>query len=310
MVKKILKIIGISIGIGLVALVILSKIGNLFFIDSKIKSEADEKMYQAVAQINANCPIQVGAYDYLTNVSFSCDTICYDYELKYDAEIEKYCSENSEVMKKLTLFLFVVNEHYGWNSEWAELINKYDYVWKQRTKIGNVNFLTIEFNGKELKSALKDITSDEALQSFLDATLFLVNHETPLLSDEDGNEISDISVTKDNYGELSKKYLILKKVLLENRDIIYEFSLPEVIYPTAIKKLKEINNTPDGTELLLEDMCTDPDFKDSLKIFAIAKCNLIFRYYGVKSKETIDVKIPYSLIRKNTYIPPEFLELN
>ena len=48
--------------------------------------------------------------------------------------------------------------------------------------------------------------------------------------------------------------------------------------------------------------------KEDLTIFALAKCNLILRYYGVKSKKTAEIKIPYLLIRHHTYIPPELLE--
>lgn len=308
MIKKIFKIIGISLLIGILGLMIIGTIANIVLIPSKEKIKVDQEMYATMNRINSECPIHVGANFCLTKVCFNCDTICYDYELRDDTETEKYYSENSEILKKLTTFLFVVNEHYGWNSKWATLINKYDYVWKQRIKICDENFITAEFNGNELNSALKDITSDEALQSYLDATLFLVNQETPIIIDEDGNQLSNIQVSKDNYIELSKKYQLLKSLSLNDRDVICEFSIPEVLYSSTILDFKEINKSPETVELFLKEMCTDLEFKDFLKIFAFAKCNLVFRYYGVKSKELVEIKIPYSMIRHHTYIPPELLE--
>lgn len=302
MIKKTLKIIGISLAVGFIVIMILGSFSDIISIPSQKKLETDRNMYAIINSLKEECPKQVGAYIYCTDVSFFNDTIRYDYEINYNEKVERYYSENPDVMKKLTSFLVVINEHHGWSSTWANLINENNYVWELRTKTPNQEFLSITFNGTELNSLLKELTSKEALQSYLDATLFFINDLTPIVYTEDGDILSDIAINKNT----EKKFQLLNKVYLKEKDVIFDFSIPEIDYP--ISDLKDINDSPELLELFLNEMCLDPGFKEDLNIYALAKCNLVLRYYGVKSNETAEIKIPYTLIRQHTYIPPELLE--
>ena len=302
MIKKIFKIIGISLLIGFIGLIILGTIANIILIPNKKKFKTDQEMFAMANRLKNECPVQVGTYMHLTNVSFFNDTIRYDYLFDYNENIVNYFHENTDVIKNLTTLLFVTNEHFGFNSKWANLLKENDYIWQQYITIKNQDNISVTYNGEELNSALKELTSKEALQSYLDATLFLWNESTPIIFTEDGDMVNDLAITKNT----AKKYQLLNKIHLKGKDVIFDFTVPEI--GITISDLKKGCENPDAPEILLKELCIDEEFKGVLKIFAFAKCNIILRYYGVKSKETAEIKIPFSHIRQNTYIPPELLE--
>lgn len=307
MIKKILKIIGISLLFGFIGLIILGTIANIILIPDRKKAKTDQEMYAIANRLKNECPVQVGAYMYLTNVSFSNDTIRYDYEIKYNDEVEKLYSENPIIVEKLTKLKIIINQQKGWNSAWTNLIKENNYVWELHMKYSDNRSSTIFFNGNDLSDLLKELTSKEALQSYLNTTLFLMNKNTPIVTDEEGNLI-DVEVKNlKKIKSLEKKYQVFENAFIEGNNIVFLYSIPELQY--TISDIKGSCENPETIELLFKNMSSDPATKEELTIFALAKCNLVLRYYGVKSKQSIDITIPYSMIRQHTYIPSELLEV-
>lgn len=307
MIKKILKIIGISLLIGFIGLIILGTIANIILIPDRKKSKTDQEMYAMANRLKKECPVQVGAYMYLTNVSFFNDTIRYDYEIRYNDEVEKFYSENPIIVEKLTKLKIIINQQKGWNSAWANLIKENNYVWELHMKYSDNRSSTISFNGNDLSDLLKELTSKEALESYLNTTLFLMNKNTPIVTDEEGNLI-DVEVKNlKKIKSLEKKYQVFENAFIEGNNIVFLYSIPELQY--TISDITGSCENPETIELLFKNMCSDPTTKEELTIFALAKCNLVLRYYGVKSKQSIDITIPYSMIRQHTYIPSELLEV-
>lgn len=307
MIKKILKIIGISLLIGFIGLIILGTIANIILIPDRKKSKTDQEMYAMANRLKKECPVQVGAYMYLTNVSFFNDTIRYDYEIRYNDEVEKFYSENPIIVEKLTKLKIIINQQKGWNSAWANLIKENNYVWELHMKYSDNRSSTISFNGNDLSDLLKELTSKEALESYLNTTLFLMNKNTPIVTDEEGNLI-DVEVKNlKKIKSLEKKYQVFENAFIEGNNIVFLYSIPELQY--TISDITGSCENPETIELLFKNMCSDPTTKEELTIFALAKCNLVLRYYGVKSKQSIDITIPYSMIRQHTYIPYELLEV-
>lgn len=307
MIKKILKIIGISLLIGFIGLIILGTIANIILIPDRKKSKTDQEMYAMANRLKKECPVQVGAYMYLTNVSFFNDTIRYDYEIRYNDEVEKFYSENPIIVEKLTKLKIIINQQKGWNSAWANLIKENKYVWELHMKYSDNRSSTISFNGNDLSDLLKELTSKEALESYLNTTLFLMNKNTPIVTDEEGNLI-DVEVKNlKKIKSLEKKYQVFENAFIEGNNIVFLYSIPELQY--TISDITGSCENPETIELLFKNMCSDPTTKEELTIFALAKCNLVLRYYGVKSKQSIDITIPYSMIRQHTYIPYELLEV-
>ena len=307
MIKKILKIIGISLLIGFIGLIILGTIANIILIPDRKKSKTDQEMYAMANRLKKECPVQVGAYMYLTNVSFFNDTIRYDYEIRYNDEVEKLYSENPIIVEKLTKLKIIINQQKGWNSAWANLIKENNYVWELHMKYSDNRSFTISFNGNDLSDLLKELTSKEALESYLNTTLFLINKNTPIVTDEEGNLI-DVEVKNlKKIKSLEKKYQVFENAFIEGNNIVFLYSIPELQY--TISDITGSCENPETIELLFKNMCSDPTTKEELTIFALAKCNLVLRYYGVKSKQSIDITIPYSMIRQHTYIPSELLEV-
>lgn len=307
MIKKILKIIGISLLIGFIGLIILGTIANIILIPDRKKSKTNQEMYAMANRLKKECPVQVGAYMYLTNVSFFNDTIRYDYEIRYNDEVEKLYSENPIIVEKLTKLKIIINQQKGWNSAWANLIKENNYVWELHMKYSDNRSFTISFNGNDLSDLLKELTSKEALESYLNTTLFLINKNTPIVTDEEGNLI-DVEVKNlKKIKSLEKKYQVFENAFIEGNNIVFLYSIPELQY--TISDITGSCENPETIELLFKNMCSDPTTKEELTIFALAKCNLVLRYYGVKSKQSIDITIPYSMIRQHTYIPSELLEV-
>lgn len=307
MIKKILKIIGISLLIGFIGLIILGTIANIILIPDRKKSKTDQEMYAMANRLKKECPVQVGAYMYLTNVSFFNDTIRYNYEIRYNDEVEKFYSENTIIVEKLTKLKIIINQQKGWNSAWANLIKENNYVWELHMKYSDNRSSTISFNGNDLSDLLKELTSKEALESYLNTTLFLMNKNTPIVTDEEGNLIDVKIKNLKKIKSLEKKYQVFENAFIEGNNIVFLYSIPELQY--TISDITGSCENPETIELLFKNMCSDPTTKEELTIFALAKCNLVLRYYGVKSKQSIDITIPYSMIRQHTYIPSELLEV-
>ena len=312
MIKKIFKIVGISLLFGILGLMILGTIANIILAPNQEKAPSQEKkkveqeILIAINRLNNECPIQIGEYLFLTKTSFEYDTIRYDYEVKYNDNVKKYYSENPDIVKNLTKLRIIINNHKEWNYRWSELLNKYNYVWMFNYKTSDNNSFSFTLNGKEFNNLLKELTTEEALQSYLNATLFLMNENAPIVTDINGNLIEASNKNLKEMMALEKKYQVFESAFLEGNDVVFYHRIPEIEY--TISDIKNSSTNPEVIDVLLTDMCSNPTIKEDLTIFALAKCNLILRYYGVKSKKTAEIKIPYLLIRHHTYIPPELLE--
>lgn len=306
-IKKILKIGCLSLVILFIVVIILGTIGNILTASKREKLKVQNEIQTMIETLNQEAPYQVGVAMWFTGAThfFMSDTLTYNYELRGNKQMEVLYVDNEETIRNLTLLGFrMANEQWGSISIVSDFLRKNKMVLEDNILLPSGKTISFYFTGEEIDSVLsrKDLTSEKALMSYMNIQMAILNEALPIVWDEGGNVIS--SGGKENYSP--KKYQILRSVVLEGKDVIYNISIPEITY--NVSDIKTASSDSLIVSNLFVDLSKDETFKGILKYYAMVKCNMILRYKGAKSAETVDICFPYELLRQNTYIPEDLLD--
>lgn len=303
--KKVFKIGCLTLVIAFTALMILGSIANVILAPEKAKVEEQSKLQSAISRLNSETPYQVGICTWFTGASFtSKDTITYNMELRGNQELENLYANHQKELRDMTLLGFTMMEEQRNNGTFiGNLLKENGMTLVYRIAMPSGKTMSFPFTGEEILNATtnKKLSSPEALLKFMNAQM---NMFLPIVWDEDGNQIG--MGNSEPYS--AKEYQILKRIILNGRDVVYNISIPEKSY--TVSDLQKISNNDEAKESLFAELCKDPTFKGSLKYYAMAKCNMVLHYIGAKTSKTVDFRFPYTLIRQHSYIPQELLDEN
>ena len=146
------------------------------------------------------------------------------------------------------------------------------------------------------------LVGEKALMLYIKTLINIESLSLPIVTTESGEPINvTLNTTPD-----SLEYLILKNIKLQEKSVIFNYSTPEISYPVSFSQ-KGCKNEEDIIHILGK-LCKDPYFKGFINYFAMAKCNMILRYKGARSLQSMDIYFPYQLLREYSYIPKVLLD--
>ena len=285
--------------------IIISNIGNILKEQKSKKFRNTSEITNVINRINSEVPYQVEAERWFTGAELVEDTLTCKYELRCNKETEEFYFQHKKDMRKLSLLSFKMmdgqNNKYG--SKIATILKSNHLVLKYSTKMPSLRRITYIYSAEEIeKTTMDSLIDKKAIMLYLNMIIHIKSLSLPIITTENGEPIK-VAI---NDKTTPLKYLILNKIKLQGKNVIFYYCTPEINYPISVAQ-KGCKNEAD-IRYILNELCKDPYFKGLINYFAMAKCNMILRYKGAKSLQSMDINFPYRLLREHSYIPKDLLD--
>ena len=105
-------------------------------------------------------------------------------------------------------------------------------------------------------------------------------------------------------GELDESCLP-KSISHVGEDIIFEYNVVEDAID--LDELDKIKDNPDALDIVASSFTEDEDAHEFLGIIAISHSNIVITYEGRKTRKTVSIRIPYSVLKKYCKVPQYLL---
>lgn len=293
-----------------IAVLALITVGQICQTIMAPKTEKYYMMQSLVDNLNKELPRNIGTIGKFNHVSYWDDTLTYHASIREDADskltMDYYQKHKKEVGKLCSSMMVMMNAQSGEpGSRMAELLTDTHNVLTLEITLPSNQSLHWSWSGDDLQRAIavNKKSSAELLMTAIKYQLDLYERKLPMTFGEDGQALSlSTNAILKNLGQ----YEALVDLSMSGKNIIFTFSTPE----TEATIAEMSGNSKDVTvvRLLLQELCEDPDFKEFINLFALAKCNMVFIYKGIKSKNTAKVIFPYTMLREYCNIPDELLD--
>ncbi len=282
-----------------------ANIGNMLKEPTIRQNRAQASVSAIVVRLNQEAPYQVGTERWFLGAELNGDTLIYKYELRCNDETEKYYFNHEKELRNFSLMSFkMMNAQRDVGTRMVNALKNYHLILKYLTAMPSGKNISYVYTPKDIDQIANNpsFTSEEALMSYVKTMISVASQSLPIVTTESGQPIVVSSYQKPD----SLKYIILKSIRLNGKDVVFLYSTPEIKYTVPIAK--KGSDDEEDVKAILNELCKDPYFKGQINYFALAKCNLILRYKGARSLQSMDIRFPYTLLRDYSFIPEEQLD--
>lgn len=284
--------------IAIFILVIL--IGNIAKVINSVSPNAQEAKNHAVladnmTMLNRSMPQSLGNIGSLNQLRLHNDTISADIEVAKEVS-EELVKGNYDEIGSLIRYAFARTDLGLKLSDMAATNNLViECVVSNSSK--NLNQWTYTAKSFTNFSDSTDVPLEEMMRKLLKTQVILSDAENPIIYGADG---MPLEMDKSEIMLHSSECEILKSIELQGNKVIFTFSSPETDY--SVPQMKIGIKNPNNVKNILSTLCKDRQFKEYINLITLAKCNMIFRYDGVKSKQTVDIEFPNEMLEECKHI--------
>ena len=284
--------------IAIFILVIL--IGNIAKVVNSVSPNAQEAKNHAIlannmTMLNRSMPQSLGNIGSLNQLRLHNDTISADIEVAKEVS-EELVKDNYMEIGSLIRYAFARTDLGLKLSDMAAKNNLViECVVSNSSKI--LSQWTYTAKSFTNFSDSIDVPLEELMKGLLKTQVILSNAETPVIY---GNDGMTLEMDKGEIMEHNSDSEILKNIALKENEVIFTFSSPETDY--SVPQMKIGIKNPNNVKNILSTVCKDRQFKEYINLITLAKCNMIFRYDGVNSKQSVDIVFPNEMLEECKHI--------
>lgn len=284
--------------IAIFILVIL--IGNIAKVVNSVSPNAQEAKNHAIlannmTMLNRSMPQSLGNIGSLNQLRLHNDTISADIEVAKEVS-EELVKDNYMEIGSLIRYAFARTDLGLKLSDMAAKNNLViECVVSNSSKI--LSQWTYTAKSFTNFSDSIDVPLEELMKGLLKTQVILSNAETPVIY---GNDGMTLEMDKGEIMEHNSDSEILKNIALKENEVIFTFSSPETDY--SVPQMKIGIKNPNNVKNILSTLCKDRQFKEYINLITLAKCNMIFRYDGVNSKQSVDIVFPNEMLEECKHI--------
>lgn len=284
--------------IAIFILVIL--IGNIAKVVNSVSPNAQEAKNHAIlannmTMLNRSMPQSLGNIGSLNQLRLHNDTISADIEVAKEVS-EELVKDNYMEIGSLIRYAFARTDLGLKLSDMAAKNNLViECVVSNSSKI--LSQWTYTAKSFTNFSDSIDVPLEELMKGLLKTQVILSNAETPVIY---GNDRMTLEMDKGEIMEHNSDSEILKNIALKENEVIFTFSSPETDY--SVPQMKIGIKNPNNVKNILSTLCKDRQFKEYINLITLAKCNMIFRYDGVNSKQSVDIVFPNEMLEECKHI--------
>ncbi len=280
-----------------VLFILVGSIANVIFSVSPNAIEARNKaeLVDNMTMLNKSLPQALGNIGILTQFCLLNDTISVNIVIAKEVS-ENLIQENYDGIGTLIRYCFCKT---GMGLKIADLASKNNLVIEcvLSNSSKRLNLWTYSEKSFTNFNDSTDVPLEDMMKELLKIQVVLSNAETPIIY---GNDGMPLEMNKSEIMQHSCENEVLKSIVFEENCVVFTFSSPESNY--SVPEMKEGIKNPNIVKNILSTLCKDYQFKKYINLITLAKCDMIFRYDGVNSKQSVDIKFPNVMLEECKYI--------
>lgn len=288
----------IFIGLGFVIALRLS------FLDEAYNDD-EAKIKKLLVELNADLPREIGTIGIQDSITFENNTLIFHHTVQGGEMIKGFYEEHYAKYKEVLKYALVsLNGQCNNGYKFAQIFFYKGFNACVSINTGYGEPVSWTITGKELKAFVDSckLNPSEALKTSIDMELMMLNMTLPI----NGKKTPNVGsvVTNSLVGDFDK-YCLLMSVRCKDNFIFLYFDVDEKNYDLNVLKnnAKDINYVENLTRVLSEDK----DFQEFLGMLALSHSDLGIIYKGRKTKKTVSIVIPYTILCKYCSVPSDLL---
>ncbi|MBD5358673.1 MAG: hypothetical protein HDR88_17075 [Bacteroides sp.] len=280
------------------ASIIIGAIIIVHFLPKPKMSFSDkQELIKTIEKLNTELPRKIGTIGQLDCVTYDSDVIIYHFTNFGDSSIDSFYEDNynqiGEIMKYGAITL---NGQHNAGDNLAKLLDSKGLIMRIEFKTPSNKIFQWNYTGKDILDFMKSIriSPTEALCTIIDTHIKLANLSLPMES----NYIGYVNtIVTNSIGSTMGPGENLLKILHDGNSVIFVCETNE--QETSIPEIREYLNNPFFIENFAMLLSEDVDMMEFMNMLVLSHSNLTYRMKNVASTDSVDVTIPYVILKNN-----------
>ena len=263
----------------------------------KLSFTDKQELFREINKLNSELPRKIGTIGQLDYVTYDSDVITYHLTCFGDSSIDSFYEKNHDEIGEIMKYgAITMNGQYNGGSKLANLLDKKGLSIRFEFKTPSQKTYQWNYTGKDILDFMKSIkiSPTEALCTIIDTHIELANLNLPMNSNNQG---SVNTIITNSIGSTMGQGENLLKILHDGNSVIFVCETNE--QETSIPEIREYLNNPFFIENFATGLSEDADMMEFMNMLVLSHSNLTYRMKNVASTDSVDVTIPYVILKNN-----------
>lgn len=263
----------------------------------KMSFSDKQELFRTIKKLNTELPRKIGTIGQLDCVTYDSDVITYHFTNFGDSLIDTFYEDNyNEVGEIMKYGVITLNGQHNSGDNLAKLLDSKGLIMRIEFKTPSNKIFQWNYTGKDIMDFIKSIsvTPTEALCTIIDTHIKLANLSLPMESNNLGcvNTIVTNSIVS-TMGQDEK----LLKILHDGNNVVFVYETNG--QETSIPEIREYLSNPSFVLNYATLLSEDADMMEFMNMLVLSHSNLIYRMKNIGSTDSVDVTIPYVILKNN-----------
>ncbi|WP_290379039.1 hypothetical protein [Duncaniella muris] len=261
----------------------------------KLSFSDKQELLRTIEKLNSELPRKIGTIGQLDCVTYDTNVITYHFTNFGDSSIDSFYEDNyNEIGGIMKYSAITLNGQNNAGDNLAKLLDSKGLIMRIEFKTPSNKIFQWNYTGKDILEFMKSIriSPTEALCTIIDAHIKLANLSLPMESNYLG--CVNTIITNSIESALGQGENLLK-ILHDSNGVVFVCETNE--QETSIPEIREYLNNPFFIDNFTTLLSEDADMLEFMNMLVLSHSNLTYRMKNVASTDSIDVIIPYVILK-------------
>lgn len=263
----------------------------------KLSFSDKQELLRWIEKLNSELPRNIGTIGQLDCVTYDSNVITYHFSNFGDSSIDTFYEDNyNEVGEMMKYGAITLNGQNNAGDNFAKLLDSKGLSVCFKFKTPSNKIFQWNYTGKEILDFMQSIriSPTEALYTIIDAHIKLANLNIPIDSDDHSSVNTIVTNTIGNTLGPDERIL---KILHDGNSVVFVCETNE--HEASILQIKEYLNDPLFIQNYATLLSENADIMEFMNMLVLSHSNLTYRMKNVASTDSVDVTIPYVILKNN-----------
>lgn len=263
----------------------------------KLSFSDKQELFKAIGKLNSELPRKIGSVGQLDCVTYDSNVITYHFTNFGDPSIDAFYEDNhNEVGEMLKYGVITLNGQNNAGDNFAKLLDSKGLTICIEFKTPSNKIFQWNYTGTDIIDFMKSIsvTPTEALYTIIDTHIKLANLSLPT---EANNPGCVNTIVTNSIGFTMGQDEKLLKILHDGNNVIFVCETDE--QEISIPEIREYLSNPLFIQNYATILSKDADMMEFMNMLVLSHSNLIYRVKNVGSTDSVDVTLPYDILKNN-----------
>lgn len=263
----------------------------------KLSFSDKQELHRTIEKLNSELPRKIGTIGQLDCVTYDANVITYHFTNFGDSSINSFYEDNyNEIGEIMKYGAITLNGQNNAGDNLAKLLDSKELIMRIEFKTPSNKIFQWNYTGKDILEFMKSIriSPTEALCTIIDTHIKLANLSLPMES----NYLGCVNtIITNSIGSAMERGENLLKILYDGNSVVFVCETNE--QETSIPEIREYLNNPFFIDNFATLLSEDADMLEFMNMLVLSHSNLTYRMKNVTSTDSIDVIIPYVILKNN-----------